>query len=125
MFQILEIIADVLIKRLEIGKELSEYSSIVTGILGSLISGWILLRMQLRHDQKELKTVEEKQMLDLRRKVMSDINYNITPGVGDAKCPFELVSIENLSHQKNLMTKLRNWPVKSLLKKGCVTHLEV
>jgi hypothetical protein len=86
------------IEWIEISKEFikNQYPGIVT----SLFVGWLLWRMQLRHDAKRSKATEEKQMLDLRSHVISDINYNITAGVGNAQCPFELAAIEKLAQQK-------------------------
>ncbi len=86
----------------------NHYSGALTTILTGVISGLIIWRMQLRDKDKKSQVHQNEQMLDLRKEVIREIDYNITSGVGNAKCPFTLDVISKLVHQKSLDSEIAN-----------------
>ena len=91
------------VEMFEICKEFFEtqYPGMISGVAVTFISGWLLWCLQNRYDAKRSKVTEEKRKFDLYCKVVSDIGYNLAPGVGNPDCPFELNAIEQLAFHKH------------------------
>ncbi len=82
--------------------------------MGNFISRWIFWLVQLRYKNKESQKHQKKQMSDLCREVICEIDYNITPGVGNAKCQFKVDAIHRLIHQTSFDSDIRNLASKSV-----------
>lgn len=81
---------------------------LISGVTSGVISGLAILFVDKKWTNQINKVTEENRFTTLKERVLHEIDYNISPGVGGPTAPFLLNAHEELLHHKNIDTVLKD-----------------
>lgn len=68
---------------------LSQIPGFVSGVLVTVVGGYLLFMLTKRKDRECEDQKNKNDFLILKKRVIEECDFNITPGVGDARCNFQ------------------------------------
>lgn len=68
----------------------------ISGMLVTIIGGYFLSILIKRKDRKHDDQKNKNEFNNIKKQVIEECDFNITPGVGDAKCNFQFHSHKEL-----------------------------
>lgn len=68
---------------------LNQIPGFVSGVLVTVVGGYLLFMLTKRKDRECEDQKNNNDFLILKKRVIEECDFNITPGVGDARCNFQ------------------------------------
>lgn len=75
---------------------LNQIPGFVSGVLVTVVGGYLLFMLTKRKDRECENQKNKDDFLILKKRVIEECDFNITPGVGDARCNFQFEAHKTL-----------------------------
>jgi hypothetical protein len=80
---------------------LNQIPGFVSGVLVTVVGGYLLFMLTKRKDRECEDQKNKNDFLILKKRVIEECDFNITAGVGDARCNFQFEAHKTLLNHPN------------------------